>query len=114
MIDVDETFADYGLDSITGVHLVQVINQATNIELETTRLCLITVQLINLRPISVSQYKDAIAGALGQEKTKRANAHDWAERTDALATADHDKEKAVRHFLIKTVCQKRGYRPDPT
>ncbi|MCP5002736.1 MAG: SDR family NAD(P)-dependent oxidoreductase, partial [Planctomycetes bacterium] len=37
-IDYDESFADYGLDSITGVNLVQVINTTLQIELETTSL----------------------------------------------------------------------------
>ncbi|UUZ86385.1 acyl carrier protein [Paenibacillus sp. P26] len=37
-IDADESFADYGLDSIIGVHLVQVLNQSLSIELETTSL----------------------------------------------------------------------------
>ena len=38
LIDVDESFADYGVDSITGVNLVQIINQALKIELETISL----------------------------------------------------------------------------
>ncbi|MCP5003007.1 MAG: SDR family NAD(P)-dependent oxidoreductase, partial [Planctomycetes bacterium] len=37
-IDYEESFADYGLDSITGVNLVQVINATLQIELETTSL----------------------------------------------------------------------------
>ena len=37
-IDEDEPFADYGLDSITGIHLVQAINETMTIELKTTRL----------------------------------------------------------------------------
>ncbi len=37
-IDYDESFADYGLDSITGVNLVQVVNATLQIELETTSL----------------------------------------------------------------------------
>lgn len=37
-IDYDESFADYGLDSIIGVQLVQVLKDFLNIELETTSL----------------------------------------------------------------------------
>ena len=37
-IDLDESFADYGLDSITGVHLVQMLNQTLEINLETTNI----------------------------------------------------------------------------
>lgn len=38
MINHHESFSDYGVDSITGVKLVQVINQAMNITLDTTTL----------------------------------------------------------------------------
>ncbi|MCZ8519622.1 MULTISPECIES: SDR family NAD(P)-dependent oxidoreductase [Paenibacillus] len=37
-IDHEESFSDYGLDSIIGVNLVQVLNQALSIELDTTSL----------------------------------------------------------------------------
>ncbi|MDN9009025.1 SDR family NAD(P)-dependent oxidoreductase [Brevibacillus laterosporus] len=38
MIDQHESFSDYGVDSITGVKLVQAINQALHITLDTTTL----------------------------------------------------------------------------
>ncbi len=38
LIDYDESFADYGVDSITGVNLVQLLNTTLQIELETTSL----------------------------------------------------------------------------
>ncbi|WP_426448173.1 beta-ketoacyl synthase N-terminal-like domain-containing protein [Paenibacillus sp. S-38] len=38
MIDPDDSFSDYGVDSITGVQLVQSINKALQIELESTDL----------------------------------------------------------------------------
>ncbi|MFS0873156.1 SDR family NAD(P)-dependent oxidoreductase [Paenibacillus xylanilyticus] len=37
-IDSDKSFADYGLDSITGVHLVQALNDKLPVELKTTNL----------------------------------------------------------------------------
>ncbi|UTH76435.1 SDR family NAD(P)-dependent oxidoreductase [Chromobacterium sp. IIBBL 290-4] len=38
VVDPDEAFADYGLDSITGVNLVRVLNEALGIDLSTTAL----------------------------------------------------------------------------
>jgi len=38
VISNDESFADYGVDSITGVNLVNTINDALQVELETTSL----------------------------------------------------------------------------
>ncbi|PSL48187.1 acyl transferase domain-containing protein [Chitinophaga niastensis] len=37
-IDADDSFADYGLDSVTGVHLVQLLNDHLSLSLETTIL----------------------------------------------------------------------------
>ena len=37
-IDVDDSFSDYGVDSIIGVNLVQTINHALGIELQTISL----------------------------------------------------------------------------
>ena len=65
MIDMDQSFADYGLDSITGVHLVQIINQALNVRLETTKL--FDYSSVNqLAKYILSQYKDVIIAASGQ------------------------------------------------
>ncbi|MNW40768.1 Polyketide synthase PksL [compost metagenome] len=38
VIDINESFSDYGVDSITGVQLIQSINKALTIQLETTDL----------------------------------------------------------------------------
>ncbi|ASR46322.1 hypothetical protein B4V02_06340 [Paenibacillus kribbensis] len=38
MIDSEESFSDYGIDSITGVQFIQAINHTLGIELETTDL----------------------------------------------------------------------------
>nr|WP_185923356.1 SDR family NAD(P)-dependent oxidoreductase [Lysinibacillus sp. SDF0063] len=38
IIQDDESFADYGVDSILGIHLVRILNEALKVELETTSL----------------------------------------------------------------------------
>ncbi|WP_429843908.1 SDR family NAD(P)-dependent oxidoreductase [Brevibacillus sp. FIR094] len=65
-IDVDDAFRDYGLDSILGVRLVQEINQALMIEIETT--ILFDYSTVNqLASYILSEYKEVIAHALGQK-----------------------------------------------
>ncbi|MBH0333634.1 polyketide synthase [Brevibacillus brevis] len=65
-IDVEEPFRDYGLDSILGVRLVQEINQALMIEIETT--ILFDYSSVNqLTGYILSAYKEIIARALGQK-----------------------------------------------
>ncbi|MFF2529130.1 SDR family NAD(P)-dependent oxidoreductase [Brevibacillus sp. NPDC058079] len=65
-VDVDEPFRDYGLDSILGVRLVQEINQALMIEIETT--ILFDYSTVNqLTSYILSEYKAVIAQALGQK-----------------------------------------------
>ncbi len=62
-IDNDKSFADYGLDSILAVNLVQVINQTLGTNLETT--CLFDYSSVNqLTAFVLSQYKDVIASGL--------------------------------------------------
>lgn len=64
MIDVDGPFADYGLDSITGVRLIQAVNQTLLIELEVTSL--FDYSSINrLTSFILSQYRDVITRAMG-------------------------------------------------
>ncbi|MCB2360149.1 SDR family NAD(P)-dependent oxidoreductase [Clostridium estertheticum] len=59
-IEDDESFADYGLDSIMGVSLVQIINRALNIDLETTSL--FDYSSVNqLTSYILSEYKDNIS-----------------------------------------------------
>ncbi|WP_016742494.1 MULTISPECIES: SDR family NAD(P)-dependent oxidoreductase [Bacillales] len=65
-IDVEEPFRDYGLDSILGVRLVQEINQALMIEIETT--ILFDYSSVNqLTGYILSAYQAVIARALGQK-----------------------------------------------
>lgn len=65
VIDVDAPFADYGLDSITGIKLVEVINETLLIELETTSL--FDYSSVNqLTTYIFSTYKDVIRNKLAQ------------------------------------------------
>src|SRR5262249_27510861 len=58
-IDVDTPFADYGIDSITGVHLVQVLNGLLKTDLET--ISLFDYSTVNaLTGYILAQYGDAV------------------------------------------------------
>ena len=71
----DESFADYGLDSITGVQMVQVVNEALGIELENTSL--FDYSSVNLLTAHiVTKYKDIIDSASGQNKNHNDTTHD--------------------------------------
>ena len=62
-IDSDDSFADYGLDSILGVNLVEIINQNLMINLETT--ILFEYSSVNeLTTHILDQHKDIITTAL--------------------------------------------------
>ncbi|MCR8978417.1 SDR family NAD(P)-dependent oxidoreductase [Brevibacillus laterosporus] len=63
----DESFADYGLDSITGVHFVQSINDAFNLTLRTT--VPFNYSSVNkLTAYLLEEYRDVILGAFLQNK----------------------------------------------
>lgn len=64
-IELEDSFADYGLDSIIGVHLVQVLNQALNIELDTTSLFDYS-SVKQLTAYILSDHRDAVASEFGQ------------------------------------------------
>jgi polyketide synthase PksM len=67
IIDVNESFADYGLDSILAVNLIQVINQALGIELKITAL--FDYSSINqLTTYILSEYKDTITPTPAQKE----------------------------------------------
>ncbi|WP_341278224.1 SDR family NAD(P)-dependent oxidoreductase [Paenibacillus sp. FSL H8-0537] len=66
-IDSDKSFADYGLDSITGVHLVQALNDKLPIGLKTTNL--FDYSSVNqLASYILRQYKEALATAFAPAK----------------------------------------------
>jgi acyl transferase domain-containing protein/ubiquinone/menaquinone biosynthesis C-methylase UbiE len=69
VIDADESFADFGLDSILGVEFIQAINQTLGIELKT--ISVFEYNSVNqLTTFIISQYKDVISAGLGQEGTR--------------------------------------------
>lgn len=67
-IDFRAAFRDYGVDSITGINLVQAINQTFSLDLGTT--ILFDHSSINqLTDFLLTHYRDAIAAFFGQEAT---------------------------------------------
>ncbi|WP_219817142.1 SDR family NAD(P)-dependent oxidoreductase [Brevibacillus laterosporus] len=63
LIDDDESFADYGVDSILGVHLVRLINDSLAVELDTTSL--FDYSCVNqLTAYILSTFKEEIAKTL--------------------------------------------------
>jgi len=61
VIDLDDSFADYGLDSITGTQVVQQINQALKIELNVTALFDYT-SVNRLAAYIVTEHRHEMAG----------------------------------------------------
>ena len=66
-IDVEESFHDYGLDSITGVNLVTIINCLLKIELKTTDLFDYS-SVKQLTNYIISNYKDQLITDIGQDQ----------------------------------------------
>ncbi|WP_024905975.1 SDR family NAD(P)-dependent oxidoreductase [Robbsia andropogonis] len=63
----DQSFADYGLDSILGVQLVDSLNAALDLQLETT--CLFDYSSVNrLKAFLVSQYTGPAAPSSGTQR----------------------------------------------
>ncbi|WP_309304407.1 SDR family NAD(P)-dependent oxidoreductase [Brevibacillus laterosporus] len=66
MIDFDDSFADYGLDSISGVHLVNTLNEMLKTDMKTT--VLFDYSSVNqLTNYILSDFKDAVSASIGQE-----------------------------------------------
>ncbi|MCX8131716.1 MAG: amino acid adenylation domain-containing protein [Clostridia bacterium] len=64
-LQVEQSFADYGLDSVSGINLVNLINQALPIELEVT--CLFDYSSVNqLSEYILSCYKGPVSAFLQQ------------------------------------------------
>ncbi|WP_186320041.1 type I polyketide synthase [Paenibacillus sp. Y412MC10] len=99
-IDLDESFADYGLDSIIGVHLVQILNQALNIELDTTTL----FDYSSVRQLTSYILKDHREGAAGTlaEFSPPASAlmNDRAE--DELEDSGHESFESMDHPTLES------------
>nr|WP_162306290.1 SDR family NAD(P)-dependent oxidoreductase [Brevibacillus laterosporus] len=71
MISQNESFSDYGVDSITGVKLVQVINEALNIKLDTTTLFDYS-SVTQLASYIISEYKSIIMQQLFQNVEQKS------------------------------------------
>ncbi|GBF33017.1 malonyl CoA-acyl carrier protein transacylase [Desulfocucumis palustris] len=97
MIDVDEPFRDYGVDSISGVRLVQVINQILMIGLETTSL--FDYSSVNkLTNYILLKYKDEIIKTLGQG-IEQASANDGLSRDDKKNRPAYSYPKRILRLL---------------
>ncbi|QNV57856.1 Polyketide synthase PksN [Paenibacillus polymyxa E681] len=90
MIDIHESFSDYGLDSILGVNFVQAVNQGLGIHLQTTDIFdYSSVKQLTL--YILSQYGDKVSQVLDQS----------ANPIDNMENASHDiqKPKDTDHIL---------------
>ena len=102
-IDADEPFADYGIDSILGVDLVQVINQALRLELETS--ILFDHSSVNqLTTYIHSQYKNLITETLGRSLSHGDNNPEMSSGTGER----HPVCSYPSRFL-----RRRALRPEP-
>ncbi|WP_342418534.1 SDR family NAD(P)-dependent oxidoreductase [Paenibacillus sp. FSL H8-0168] len=90
MIDIHESFADYGLDSILGVNFVQAVNQGLGIHLQTTDIFDYS-SVKQLTRYILSQYGDKVSQVLDQS----ANPIDNMEE----AIRDIQKPKDTDHIL---------------
>ncbi|KAF6580343.1 SDR family NAD(P)-dependent oxidoreductase [Paenibacillus sp. EKM212P] len=90
MIDIHESFADYGLDSILGVNFVQAVNQGLGIHLQTTDIFdYSSVKQLTL--YILSQYGDKVSQVLDQSANPIDNMED--------ASRDIQKPKDTDHIL---------------
>lgn len=67
LIDINESFADFGMDAITGARLIQVINQDLKIELEDTSLC-DSSSVNRLTAYILARFKDSLTRVCSQDK----------------------------------------------
>nr|WP_255298241.1 SDR family NAD(P)-dependent oxidoreductase [Brevibacillus dissolubilis] len=83
LVDLHDSFSDYGVDSITGIKLVQAINQALKINLETTNL--FDYSSVNqLTAYILSQYNEAMTELVAKSVGGTQSAH-----TDSAIHADN-------------------------
>ncbi|MEK3951688.1 SDR family NAD(P)-dependent oxidoreductase [Paenibacillus sp. FSL H7-0703] len=90
MIDIHESFADYGLDSILGVNFVQAVNQGLGIHLQTTDIFDYS-SVKQLTRYILSQYGDKVSQVLDQSANPIDNMED--------ASRDIQKPKDTDHIL---------------
>lgn len=100
-IELEESFADYGLDSIIGVHLVQVLNQALRIELDTTSLFDYS-SVKQLTAYILSDHRDAVSGLIRESLNKRVVSED---NRSVISELDETSSSSSSRFIDK------GYLP---
>ncbi|MBU9709974.1 SDR family NAD(P)-dependent oxidoreductase [Paenibacillus sp. AK121] len=89
MIDVHESFADYGLDSILGVNFVQDVNQGLGIHLQTTDI----FDYSSVKQLTVyilSQFGDTVLQALGHNADSIEDRKDASREIQAIEDKDKD------------------------
>lgn len=92
-IDADEPFTDYGLDSITGVHLAQTLNDTFGVELDVT----LFFDYSTVRSLSrylLEQHAEAMAASLAR---KQGNSQ--ADGAQAPATGVAATSAAIVHAV---------------
>ncbi|WP_220025472.1 SDR family NAD(P)-dependent oxidoreductase [Paenibacillus sp. S02] len=88
MIDIHESFADYGLDSILGVNFVQAVNQGLGIHLQTTDIFdYSSVKQLTL--YILSQYGDKVSQVLDQSANPIDNMEDASRDIQKLKDTDY-------------------------
>ncbi|WP_249930914.1 beta-ketoacyl synthase N-terminal-like domain-containing protein, partial [Paenibacillus polymyxa] len=88
MIDVHESFADYGLDSILGVNFVQDVNQGLGIHLQTTDI----FDYSSVKQLTVyilSQFGDTVLQALGHNADSIEDRKDASREIQAIEDKDY-------------------------
>ncbi|PEP90922.1 polyketide synthase, partial [Bacillus wiedmannii] len=108
LIDVDDSFADYGLDSITGVHLVQAINQDLPIELKITNLFDYS-SVSQLTDYILSQYKNVITASFIEDRKQEDECQPVVAKSDTKQAPI--KEVVQESVTSPTVVRKRDTIP---
>ncbi|WP_226003315.1 SDR family NAD(P)-dependent oxidoreductase, partial [Paenibacillus sp. BJ-4] len=88
MIDVHESFADYGLDSILAVNFVQAVNQGLGIHLQTTDIFDYS-SVKQLTACILNQYGDEVLQALGQSADPIDNGENAARENQEIQNKDY-------------------------
>ena len=100
LVNSDKPFSDYGVDSIIGVQLVQVINQTLKTEIETTSL--FDYSTVNqLTEYILSKYKKDFSGLLGKGQQQ-----DF-EKEEAQAGVFEDEEKNIDYSFTNRFMRKK-------
>ncbi|WPS89977.1 SDR family NAD(P)-dependent oxidoreductase [Brevibacillus halotolerans] len=99
LIDDEESFADYGVDSILGVHLVRLINDSLAVELDTTSL--FDYSCVNqLTAYILSTFKEQLANTLvAQVRTSTSTGSYKAQLHEPVPTLIQDEVPAASNQM---------------